>query len=242
MEVHHHSHTSRKKWTHYFWEFLMLFLAVFCGFLAEYQLEHKIEKERGKQYIRSFVEDLKIDTSVFPNLIKEYYEKASVLSEMMLCYDSVMNGKTAESCLYNLFQHSRYFSDLVYSDRTLQQLKNAGGLRLIPRMDADSITEYDRRLRFYQGVEKTAYQELQTGIRNSFYSLYNVKAVFDTSRLPDFKNTPLLLSYDQKEINRYFFQLQLYRVGTQNLLNHLLGINEHAKRLITFFNAKYNWK
>jgi hypothetical protein len=28
-------HTSRKKWTHYFWEFLMLFLAVFCGFLAE---------------------------------------------------------------------------------------------------------------------------------------------------------------------------------------------------------------
>ena len=34
MEVHHHAHTSRKKWTHYFWEFLMLFLAVFCGFLA----------------------------------------------------------------------------------------------------------------------------------------------------------------------------------------------------------------
>ena len=41
MEVHHHTHTPRKKWTHYFWEFLMLFLAVFCGFLAEYQLEHK---------------------------------------------------------------------------------------------------------------------------------------------------------------------------------------------------------
>ena len=43
MEVHAHTHTSRKKWTHYFWEFLMLFLAVFCGFLAEYQLEHIIE-------------------------------------------------------------------------------------------------------------------------------------------------------------------------------------------------------
>ena len=53
MEVHHHSHTASppagragKKWTHYFWEFLMLFLAVFCGFLAEYQLEHKIESDR----------------------------------------------------------------------------------------------------------------------------------------------------------------------------------------------------
>ena len=30
MEVHAHTHTARKKWTHYFWEFLMLFPAVFC--------------------------------------------------------------------------------------------------------------------------------------------------------------------------------------------------------------------
>ena len=29
MEVHHHAHTARKKWTHYFWKSLMLFLAVF---------------------------------------------------------------------------------------------------------------------------------------------------------------------------------------------------------------------
>ena len=41
----------------------MLFLAVFCGFLAEYSLEHKIEKDREKQYIRSFVEDLERDTA-----------------------------------------------------------------------------------------------------------------------------------------------------------------------------------
>ena len=39
MEIHAHSHTPRKKWTHYFREFLMLFPAVFCGFLAEYHLE-----------------------------------------------------------------------------------------------------------------------------------------------------------------------------------------------------------
>ena len=60
MEVHHHSHTAGKKWTHYFWEFFMLFLAVFCGFLAEYQLEHKIEKRQGKAIYESLLyEDLK---------------------------------------------------------------------------------------------------------------------------------------------------------------------------------------
>ena len=35
MEVHAHAHTERKKWNHYLWEFLMLFLAVTLGFWAE---------------------------------------------------------------------------------------------------------------------------------------------------------------------------------------------------------------
>ena len=62
MEVHAHTHTPRKKWTHYFWEFLMLFLAVFCGFLAEYQLEHKIEKDRERKFMRLLVQDLQSDS------------------------------------------------------------------------------------------------------------------------------------------------------------------------------------
>ena len=64
MEVHHHSHTQRKKWTHCLWEFLMLFLAVFCGFLAEYQLEHTIEHAREKQYMKLMIADLQTDTEV----------------------------------------------------------------------------------------------------------------------------------------------------------------------------------
>ena len=41
MEVHKHPHhvTHKKKWSEYLLEFLMLFLAVFLGFLAEYQLD-----------------------------------------------------------------------------------------------------------------------------------------------------------------------------------------------------------
>ena len=64
MEVHHHAHSShgKKNWKSYFWEFIMLFLAVFCGFLAEYQLEHLIEKEREKQLAKSFYQELKGDS------------------------------------------------------------------------------------------------------------------------------------------------------------------------------------
>src|SRR5688572_26997315 len=83
MEVHAHSHTPRKKWTHYFWEFLMLFLAVFCGFLAEYQLEHKIEKNREKQYMQSLVEDLKADTAMLAANIKIRQDRMQMIDTFL---------------------------------------------------------------------------------------------------------------------------------------------------------------
>src|SRR4026207_2095684 len=72
MEVHHHSHTPRKKWNHYFWEFLMMFLAVTLGFLVENQREHYIEHLRARQYARALIEDLKKDTAAFNTLRNDY--------------------------------------------------------------------------------------------------------------------------------------------------------------------------
>jgi hypothetical protein len=66
MEVHRHSSSqgrTKKIWTHYLWEFFMLFLAVFCGFLAEWKLERTLEHHREKQFIRSLSEDLARDTA-----------------------------------------------------------------------------------------------------------------------------------------------------------------------------------
>jgi hypothetical protein len=68
MEVHAHSHTPRKKWTHYFWEFFMLFLAVTLGFLVENQREHMVEHRREKEFMISLVEDLKLDTAQFSRI------------------------------------------------------------------------------------------------------------------------------------------------------------------------------
>ena len=76
MEVHHHAHDPaaphhKKNWKNYFWEFLMLFLAVFCGFLAEYQLEHKIERDRELQFIKSLTTDLQDDVKNLNAIIEQ---------------------------------------------------------------------------------------------------------------------------------------------------------------------------
>src|SRR6187549_3266764 len=106
MEVHHHSHTSdpdshrgRKKWTHYFWEFFMLFIAVTLGFFVENMREHYIEHKRGLQYIRSFVEDLKTDTAGFSHTIAQYKIKEAQLDQLYVCYDSISMKFQPGSCM-----------------------------------------------------------------------------------------------------------------------------------------------
>src|SRR6478736_204794 len=132
MEVHAHSHTARKRWTHYFWEFFMLFLAVFCGFLAEYALEHKIETDREKQYARSMVEDLKLDTAALNRIIQLRTNRMEVLDSLSLLLNET-EKPTDLSKLYYYSLRSARFANLqfIYNDRTIQQLKNSGSLRLI---------------------------------------------------------------------------------------------------------------
>ena len=71
MEVHHHPdlHHKPKKWKEYLLEFLMIFLAVTMGFFAESLREHLSDKRIEREYIVSFVEDLKQDTAMFSQII-----------------------------------------------------------------------------------------------------------------------------------------------------------------------------
>ncbi|HXL56309.1 MAG TPA: hypothetical protein VN958_08640, partial [Chitinophagaceae bacterium] len=74
MEVHKHPHhvTHKKKWGEYFLEFLMLFLAVFLGFIAENFREHSVEGRKEKEYINSIIEDLKTDSANLYFIIYAY--------------------------------------------------------------------------------------------------------------------------------------------------------------------------
>jgi hypothetical protein len=47
----------------------MLFLAVFCGFPAEYKLEHTIEHQQEKEYARALYDELYADFIAFSNKI-----------------------------------------------------------------------------------------------------------------------------------------------------------------------------
>ena len=144
MEVHHHAHTERKKWTHYFWEFLMLFLAVFCGFLAENQREHYVEHQRENQFMSSMLEDLKSDTSLLANCVAFW-------SDINNSIDSVSDAIQFPLTKIDFAKAYRHLSNALnyygfrYNDRTIAQLKNSGGFRLIRQKEvSNKIILYDQ--------------------------------------------------------------------------------------------------
>lgn len=131
----------------------MLFLAVFCGFLAEYQLEHKIERDREKEYMKSMLEDLVSDTSMLQRTIQRG-------AAMEKGFDSLKNNlydvDNAEKNILTIYRQNAMTERLVlvsFSDQTAIQLRNSGGMRLIRKIKiANAISRYWRGI---NGIEFT---------------------------------------------------------------------------------------
>ena len=221
----------------------MLFLAVTLGFFVENQREHYIEHKRGLQYIRSFVEDLKTDTSRFSIVIKGFAKKEAQLDQLYLCNDSIRLNKGPSDCIRNIYAATIGYDDLIYTDRTLQQLKNAGGLRLLEEEDADSIILYDQLLRYLLKVESSSLQEMQTRVRASRNSVFAYSEITETSWSKGTQPEKVdLISSDKELLNRFFNEVMVYRFACRFQFRQTIRLREKAVALIKFYSEKYHLK
>src|ERR1044071_7640980 len=146
MEVHHHAHTARKKWTHYFWEFLMLFLAVFCGFLAEYQLEHKIEKDRETILAQALFEDLKKDTSALHIAISFSNSKLRACDSVLEMLHQPRNNWN-DTSFYKNYAYNMIAYPFMPTNGTYEQMKTSGSLRYFKQSLVNQMNAYDVQLK-----------------------------------------------------------------------------------------------
>ena len=83
MEVHHPHHpTHKKKWSEYIIEFVMLFAAVTLGFFAENVREHQVVEHKTEQNLESIILDLRKDSVLIQNRLKEYSQASLLLEEL----------------------------------------------------------------------------------------------------------------------------------------------------------------
>jgi hypothetical protein len=149
MESHHPHHiTHKKKWGEYLLEFLMLFLAVFLGFIAENWREHIVEKSRAKQFAKSLVEDLKRDTVELHNCKLHM----TIIADALDSLRALLKAKDLKEITGNhLYYYGRQLTNLapfIPYDATIEQLKSSGSLRYFENHSLiEQITEYERSTR-----------------------------------------------------------------------------------------------
>ena len=218
---------------HYFFEFLMLFLAVFAGFLADNWREKLQEHKREKEFIKSIVEDLKSDTLQSGKILVQ-------LKNTSISIDSVLTELSSPEVIensnnvYRLWTQNLDIKAFVSNDRTIQQLKNSGELRLIRnKAVSDGIMKYDQTVKNYYQQSNFMYNEL--GDQN-IYSLF-----FDFISLNKNKNTPVpLTEQGKKSLNEAYAHLQLWNYGLLGLISWLESVNDEAKNLLIFTQKEYH--
>ena len=244
MEVHHHSHTSRKKWTHYFWEFLMLFLAVFCGFLAEYQLEHKIEKDREKVYMQNMLEDLEADIVVYA----DYANRNAVIYDLVDTLKELIKNPDRKKHISKLTYTARILTakwkKVAPVKRTYEEMKSSGHLRLIRKKEVSgSVSSYYSSLSeldTYNDVGMTWANNYAQAIAKIFDGEALLKIIKEKREVR--LTEDVLLSEDRITINELLTSAG-YFLGALSLNDNVAAIRKDAAlRLIEQINKEYHLK
>jgi hypothetical protein len=245
MEVHKHPHHAmqKKHWHEYLLEFFMIFLAVFLGFEAENIRERTLERHREMEYIHSMVNDLKTDTTKLGlNIVYYHYRLRcqDTLKELFSMLDKGFN-KTFYKNLLGI----QGYPDFIYTDATIQQLKNSGGFRLIRNLRAiDSIMAYDAMVKKALVNETLLSREFET-IEKSCNETFNY-LTFDekkhqgkTLKQLETEKFDFLLTHDKKVMVKYYNGLSYYNWLCNIVKENMKELKLIATRLITFLQKEY---
>ncbi|MCY7309221.1 MAG: hypothetical protein LH619_00455 [Chitinophagaceae bacterium] len=244
MEVPHHAHTARKKWTHYFWEFLMLFLAVFCGFLAEYQLEHKIEKDREKVYMQNMLEDLEADTAIYSDYARRNKEIYDLIDTLVYLIKSPDRKMHISKLAYTARIMTAKWKQVEPVKRTYEQMKSSGHLRLIrKRQVAVSVSSYYNslfELDTYNDVGMIWAADYAKAVGKIFDGEASLKIIKERKEQP--LSSDALLTEDRLTLNELITSAG-YFYGALSL-NENLGNNRSkaAQKLIDIIKKEYHLK
>ena len=247
MEVHHHGHTERKKWTHYVWEFFMLFLAVTLGFFVENQREHYVEHQREKKYAQSLYSDLKTDTARINSVRMLKLLKAGKLDSLKsILISPDIQKQSARVYYYTLFIN--FSPKFLTQDVTMQQLRSSGNFRYFKNIELyNSIAQYYKLCDNYLDREA----EHKDKIR---YPDELIAKIFDTRILLEYfkpqpnlwnylqvpQGNPLLLTADKQMLNQYYLFIGNIKWIDELSLIYLDNIEKSANNLMELLKKEYH--
>jgi hypothetical protein len=120
-----------KNWRKYLFEFVLIFLAVFLGFLADNIRENYGEQQHAIELARSLYDELKNDSITVVTKINGRHEKEQAIKYMIDFFRDSTLTSTSKELPYNFIWAITARSPTIFTPRTvvLEQLRSSGSLR-----------------------------------------------------------------------------------------------------------------
>jgi hypothetical protein len=253
METHHHPDIKHKprKWKEYFLEFLMIFLAVTMGFIAENIREHFADKEKEKQCIETIITGIASDTMQLNNVIASNKLSLFYLNKFIKLKGSDLSEKVPKREFYDDIANGSY-NDVYFrsNDAAFQQLQTSGTLRLINKQAIlDSIFEYQHKTSLILRIESDHYyfsKNVWEGMSkvidvtytlNSFDTVnFNFEVVSGVYRAPE---GDLDFDYDKKTVGKLFNDACVLALNADVYIGLLNQQLMYGRRLIGLLKDEY---
>ena len=246
MEVHHHTHHP-KKWKEYITEFLMLFLAVTLGFFAENLREHYVEKEREEKFIQIVHEDLINDINSLNNIDSLY--NIRILKEDSLIAILTKPNLEKTNDLYYLARINSVRNFFHHSKNGFQQLKNAGGLRLIQDIDIikkiqayeNSVDEIDELQHLTEDLLMNYREKMSVMFRGDiFKQMYTNPRGIQSDKFSRPTGNPSLISTNPIDLNELLIKALYVHNNSINILEKSKKIKVEAVDLDKILIQQYH--
>lgn len=229
---------------HYLFEFLMLFLAVFCGFLAENYRETLVNKEKELHYMQNMVADLKADTADLNFAI--YYQQLwynHLDSALQMPIERLRNINTQDTFFYHFLPYYSWMQPFIQNDNNITQLR-AGGFNLI--RNENTIDSINQVYNFYKGVKFgvdfniTCYWD----VVHKAQQLMNLPppAVTIEEVIPKrvLQNTEIFIEYDKQAIKQLYSMLTNAKGTLFATIISEKQYREKAERLLVYLQMEYH--
>jgi hypothetical protein len=245
MEVHHHPNIEKKGFKEYILEGLMIFLAVTLGFFAESIREKITDKEKERDYVLAMIEDAQTDTANIREAIRLNEKRSYYLDSLVNICNNYDISNSEDSTIYKLYREGLSHPSFISpTERTLLQLKNSGGMRLIRIKSAvDSIILYDDAAK--KLIDQQAYYELyqnksvDIAVQIFDFQYFNFRN--SSTGQPNMKtyDKAKLITHDKMKLMELGNLVHLYQGVVNFYITRLHEMNDHAVHLINTLKMDY---
>jgi len=236
-----------KNWKAYFLDFFMLFLAVSLGFFADNIRENISENAKEKEYIISMIEDAETDKENIREAISLNNLRVLHLDSLAkICINYEVNS-TNHADIYRHYMFGLRHPNFVSpTERTMQQLKNAGGMRLIRNK-----TAADLFILYNDKAKKLADQQLYYGRYQNRYIDFAIQFLnferfgFDASdtrptNMEDLNNHFQIMNTDKTKLIEFGNIIFVYQGVVRYYMTILEEMDQQANELIQTLKREYN--